>query len=483
MLTLLFCSHFSPLYEFNFSPDPSIYLTMGRGIMNGLVPYKDLLDIKGPIIFFLYALFSPIKLGTNYFGIFILETIALWISITFLYKTIILISKSTTWAFLLTLIYPFILLNRFSFMDGGEAEEFILPFIFILIYLTIKIINNNYQATKFQYLFLGFSFGFVFWIKYTCIGAWLAFYLCVCIILLSHKNYTELKSLFIYNSIGFLIPTIFILGYFIINNALYDFIWGYFGWNFIYGSSTSKGIINYISFIIFHSLFPFLKQNPFIWILVTVGPYFVILKSKLLRKTSTKLVLLLMVFTNMALETIGGTMYSYYQLIAIPFITFFMGWIAIKLKKVKFKLGILTPIISIFSILLVLLVNPSIKESKLTNYNIYQQQFTKIITKNGTTSSVLDFNELDRGWYNYLNILPPTKYFNKMNSHKKEYKTLTNAQLKLVKEKKVEYIICPVTNWKFDIKLNKTVFKNYHVIAQKKFSNTYKLILLEKNSY
>lgn len=484
---ILLCAHFSPVYQYNFSGDPSVYLTIGRGLVNGEIPYKDLLDIKGPVIFFLYAIFSPIKLGTNYFGIFILETISLWISITFVYKTILLISKSSKYSFILTLFYPFFLLNKDSFMNGGEAEEFILPFLNILLYMTLIIIKNDYFATRFQYLFLGFSVGYVFWIKYTCLGAWIAFYLGVSFILLSQKKLQELKKLIIFSLLGFLIPTIIIGGYFIFNHAITDLIWGYFGWNYFYGGSTHESILKQLFFIIFHSFTIFLKRNPIIWIFVIIGPYLSIISSKIVKKNSAKIILFLMTFCSIGLEFIGGIMYQYYQLMSIPFVVLTFCWIAIKLKNINNINNInnilFIILISFFILTNILIVNPSVKQSKLTGYVPYQERFANKIYRDGKTFSILDFNEVDHGWYNYLNKMPNTKFFNKMNLHYYgEYKPYIKAQLNIIKEKKVTYVICPVSKYSSYNNINKIVLKNYKIIDSQEVNdfNTIKFLLLKR---
>lgn len=480
---LLLCSHFSPLYEYNFSVDPSAYLTVGRGLMNGLVPYKDLFDIKGPIIFVLFGIFSFLKINSNYFGIFILEIIALWISITYIYKTIFLISKSKKWSFTLTLIYPFILLNQDFFISGGEAEEFILPCLFILIFNTIKIINKCYHATNFQYFIQGLLFSYVFWIKYTTTGAWIAFYICMFLILVINKNYLELRKMILFSILGFIIPTILVLIYFIINNALGDLFWGYFGWNYIYGGSTHEGFFKQIFFVFFHSFTLFLRRNPIVWILVIIGPYLIILFSNIVKQKSAKILLISMTFSSIGLELIGGIMYQYYQLMAIPFIVITLSAIAKNLKNINFNNLIFIPLISILVLIGILVVNPSIKQSNLFRFKPYQRDIAKIIKKDESTVSILDFNELDQGWYNYLNTLPKVKYFYKMNTHyNTKYITLTKAQLNIIKQRKVKYVICPIYKNKKENRINKIVFKYYRIIAQQDVNSisTKKIYLLER---
>ena len=52
---LTVCSKNSPIYEFNDWVDGNAFFTMGKGIANGL-PYKDLFEQKGPLLYLIYAL-------------------------------------------------------------------------------------------------------------------------------------------------------------------------------------------------------------------------------------------------------------------------------------------------------------------------------------------------------------------------------------------------------------------------------------------
>ena len=50
--SLLFCTKNSWLYSFNDWVDGNAFFTMGKGMVNGLVPYKDLFEQKGPLLYF-----------------------------------------------------------------------------------------------------------------------------------------------------------------------------------------------------------------------------------------------------------------------------------------------------------------------------------------------------------------------------------------------------------------------------------------------
>jgi len=72
---LLVASKSSPLYPMNDWVDMHCFLTVGRGWRDGLLPYRDLIDHKGPLIYFLFGLGTVITPG-SYHGLFVLETLA-----------------------------------------------------------------------------------------------------------------------------------------------------------------------------------------------------------------------------------------------------------------------------------------------------------------------------------------------------------------------------------------------------------------------
>ena len=46
----------SPLYPYYFGGDSAQFQTIGKGWSKGMIPYKDMFDHKGPIIFLLICL-------------------------------------------------------------------------------------------------------------------------------------------------------------------------------------------------------------------------------------------------------------------------------------------------------------------------------------------------------------------------------------------------------------------------------------------
>ena len=69
------CSKSSPLYPFNDWVDANCYLTIGHGILRGQMPYRDLIDHKGPLLYLLHAPAAALD-PAGFFGVYLLEILA-----------------------------------------------------------------------------------------------------------------------------------------------------------------------------------------------------------------------------------------------------------------------------------------------------------------------------------------------------------------------------------------------------------------------
>ena len=79
------CSKNSFLYVFNEWPDANAFFTVGKGWMNGLIPYKDLFEQKGPVLYLLYGIGYLFSHDT-FFGIYLLEILSYTVFLYYCYK-------------------------------------------------------------------------------------------------------------------------------------------------------------------------------------------------------------------------------------------------------------------------------------------------------------------------------------------------------------------------------------------------------------
>ena len=69
------CSLSSPLYAFNTWVDANCFMTVGKSMLYGLVPYRDLYEQKGPLLYAMYALCYLIS-HRSFLGAWLLEAAA-----------------------------------------------------------------------------------------------------------------------------------------------------------------------------------------------------------------------------------------------------------------------------------------------------------------------------------------------------------------------------------------------------------------------
>ena len=108
-LFVVFSSTYNPLNFKRMYVDSSVYVTVAQGITRGYLPYKDMVDNKGPLT---YLLSVPGIFLANFTGIWITELIILFITIVFAYKTALFFA-SRHYALFGT-IFTFIILLSFQ---------------------------------------------------------------------------------------------------------------------------------------------------------------------------------------------------------------------------------------------------------------------------------------------------------------------------------------------------------------------------------
>ena len=167
-LALLIATSSSPLYAANFWTDTNIYFTIGRGMTRGLMPYRDLFDHKGPLLFMLYALGAAIS-DTSFIGVFILEVLSLAAAVYAGWRTVSLFGEGRLTLLSMPILAAVVCCCT-AFTQGGSAEEFALPALAAGVYLALALMARPGEADGRRALGFGAAAGWVFLIKYTDIG-------------------------------------------------------------------------------------------------------------------------------------------------------------------------------------------------------------------------------------------------------------------------------------------------------------------------
>lgn len=209
--------------------DSDMFLAMGKFAADGLVPYKDFFDHKGPFIIFVEWL--GFLLGGKT-GVFSIQVIFLTVSLIGIYKICRLYCTDKV-SFLIS-IFSLLILNMY-FDKGNLTEEFCLPFLVWSTYVAIKGAQPIWKGVRLDYLLYGIAF---------MIGAMtrltnsLPVVVLVMVGLLATVRNKQWKKLFIdllwfiVGNLVVLVPTVI---YFIGTGTLKDMIYATFIYNFKHG--------------------------------------------------------------------------------------------------------------------------------------------------------------------------------------------------------------------------------------------------------
>ncbi|MEG1523435.1 MAG: hypothetical protein RR224_07085 [Clostridia bacterium] len=175
---LTVCTKSSFLYPLNDWVDVNIYFTIGKGMFAGRVPYLDLYDQKGPVVYLVYGLCSLLS-GQSFLGVWLLEVLTFS---AFLYTAYKLLSLYVERNALLALpVLATLILSSMSISHGGSLEEICLPIFGYSLYCAVryfKVDAPNNKRPKLSMLFInGLLAGLLLFSKFNLLSfhfAWMA---------------------------------------------------------------------------------------------------------------------------------------------------------------------------------------------------------------------------------------------------------------------------------------------------------------------
>ena len=449
------------LYPFNDWVDANAFFTVGKSMMHGIVPYRDLFEQKGPFLYLIYGIGSLISFK-SFIGIFILEVLFWTVALIYLYK-ILKLFLSTRVSLLILPIFMSLIVTTRAFTHGGSAEEFCVPFFFITLYYFIKHFKVK-ELTKKEMLLNGVIAGFILLIKYTLLGFWFGFTLAIFIDYIMQKDYKKAIIYPLVLLLGMFIPFAIFLIYFAINHAVGDFFYNYFWVNITAYGGEKINIFTRINKM-FVGLFSAFYNNMACYIVLLCAP---ILIWKLDLKLRGKVLLLVTLFITIIGVYVGLKFYRYYLL----FILFFIGigllcafnllnkYIA-KLNKWYYPLIVIIVLISGFNAY----YNSNNKAYfDIKKEDLFQYKFANIINKE-ENPSVVNMGFLDSGIYTLTGLYPSTYFFQKQNIKYEYFPDILDSFEEYIKNKETMFIVY-YTLW--DEKLLKEkepyLFLNYDLI-------------------
>lgn len=451
VITITLVSACSPLYPFNPWDDANCFFTLGRGIIHGFVPYRDLYEQKGPLLYFIYALAALISEKT-FVGAWIFECIAASVYAIYSWKIVKLFVRPSKTSLVLipVMIGCVYTLKMFNF--GGNAEELCFPLLTIALFIMLRsIVVNDSLPTGTEALLCGVITAALFWIKYTFLGFFVGFILILLVYAFIKKDFKKLLSLIWRYLVGFAVLSAPIIIYFLANGALNSLWEAYFYNNMFLYHDLAKpeglGSIPIIRNIYFPlaSLYISFKNFPAFGILLLLSLISVFLVDKKYRKRSV--ITFFSTFATMLLFTFTKASFIYYYGYILAYCFCFSLIIAVKLinklteifkNHASFFSLISTILLSLIYLLLIITCKNMYLIFKPRDF-LSQFRIAETI-KETPDAKLLTYDVMDSGFFTSADIMPSNRFYCFLNIES-TYPAILEEQNSLIESGYYDYIV------------------------------------------
>lgn len=439
---LIYSNGTSPLTEY-FGKDSAFYMLVGKSMKNGMLPYRDLFEHKGPY-FLLLQMFAQV-ISEGKVGTFILQVLNLFLCLVIIDK-IFLVSKRIEYKHIFCIKFIFLFVLAVLFREGNLTEEFSLPIILFSLYIFVcylEELDSNSSLNTIYGFILGISFSVLSLIRITNTAFVCSVVLTITLILIKNKNYKNLFGNILAFVAGMIVGLIPALIYTIKTNIFFDTVNTVFVFAFKYATKTP----------LLQKITNLLKLKSFIYIIIIIYPIPLAMISKDKKTEKCLLAYISGIVTFVA--TFVGRNYIHYYVLGLPNLLFAFYLIILDRDYFKEKLKnkcVICIIGLIFVIQSYYFANVTIKNClQIADYSISEKKsnyYEDIYSEYFDLVKYIPDNEKDKVWgwgtnsrlYLQTDLYPCIKYFDYLYQYT-AYEDLRNDMINLLLEKKPLWII------------------------------------------
>lgn len=299
----LFSISTSPLTPFE-GLDVCVFKQMGGTMLQGKIPYYDLFDHKGPVIYFINAL--GLSLTSGRIGMFSLVTLNCAFVLFYWYKTALNFTDAIS-SFLAAGLTLLMYLNVME--EGAMTEDWsLLPLSYSLYLASCKLAKNQ-DAKLWQYLLVGVFAGMVMMIRANNLA------LLVCAVLyLSYRLIVEKKCRELF--LAYLMMALGCVMILFICTAFFYFKYGFIGVEqMIYGTLLFN--LEYSSWNSYYDFFISSMVNH-AYFLAAIVLVFLAYTNNKVEKSRKEFTLFVILCFLLCLMTMGRTAFRHYLITVVP---------------------------------------------------------------------------------------------------------------------------------------------------------------------
>lgn len=435
---LLICSMNSYLYPLNPWVDVNCYVTVGREMLKGMVPYRDLVEQKGPLLYALHALFQMISPG-SYHGIYWMETLLLTGTLMCFWKIARLCMEriSTAWVVLPAAV----LLASRAFCMGDSAEEMCLMPVALSMYELLRVRGRARELSVGRFVLNGMAAGCILWIKYSLLGfhfVWMA-YLAI-ETLVDDRSLSRAIGICAAFLLGMFLSSVPWLIYFGVRGALGDLVDVYFVNTIANYGKPGRGVLDNTA----RALIRCARSNPaFVLTLICSGVCALI--SRAIPRRCKVFLLLSAAGTSLGAFCRGA--HGYYCVILAAFLPFCMllpEWIC---ERLGMKAGLrrwMAGAALVCGAACVFAASPNARYAGYPYERTVQGQAAARV-KRFKGDELLNVGGLDAGFYFCLDMRPADRWFCWLNLDPRE---CIQSQTACLKSRKPRYVVTNVDSLK-----------------------------------
>ena len=461
-LFLLICSNNSFLYAFNDNQDVNWYITMGNGLLDGKMPYRDLFEQKGPLV---YLVFSILCLFSNaYRAVFFLEVICFSLFLFFVYKIIIKFISSKFSMLSLILVAFLVLTSPYFYVGGGAVEEYCLPIFAYMLLCFLEFVHDRKDFNFLRSLVWGVLIGVLLLSKFTLLFFPLIIFVYMAIYYLKEKKISCLINMIRCFVLGLLI-VVLPVSLFFLGKGAFSYLLEVYFYDNIFRYKTNTSIFYNFKNIALKGAAPF--------IFMIIGTCFYQNKFK---HENYKYAYLILFVSSLLFILITGN-FAYYCLPLVVFVplgvAFCLEYIFSKKPNLFNKYIKLWCTVLLF-ILCLLFGNGTIElNDKKKDYIQFQvaEDIRKINNENPT---LFCYKLWDYGFYNALDVVPNVKYYANNLLEEEDFPEMYDAFRSYISNNETEFLLVDKEVYEEEQNFISEYYNYYKTYSYKHYKDNYR---------